>query len=525
MILRKPYAFLIKNFRLIHFVFTILVGFLFFKGNDILNFLVDYINNNGIIVESYMLENLFPTTIIISFIAILLLNVVMIWLLYIKEKKVFFYIINTIIYAALAVLFYYTFTQVKIMQISLIDTRIIRALRDFYLIASVLQMISIVMYAFRATGFDIKKFDFGKDLVALNVTDTDNEEFEVQVSVDIDKINRNRRKFFRHLKYFYFENKLVSNTIIVGTIVLLLLSVYFITKDKRPQYKQFQEITTGNYNFKIGNVYLTDKDKNNKIIDKKKTFIILEVYIKNTGTIKNKLNISRFELMVDNHRYYHNYEYNKYFTDIGDGYYNEDLKKDYEKYLLIYPIKNSEAKKKIYLNYVDFTTEDVVNLKPQKLNNNVENFVVDKEIDFSNSILKDYKLSLNNKGIEDKFTLSYKYCITSKECFSAVEYVTPTISTNYDKTLLKVEAKLTLPEKYVNSYATTFESLCKNFGKIKYIIDGKEHIHSLTFDIIKSSKLKQENVYYIEVKNEVKNASNVSIIFELRNTTYEYILK
>ena len=87
MILRKPYAFLIKNFRLIHLIFAILAGYLFFKGNDILSFLANYISNNGVIIEDFAIKELFPIFIPICFIVILLFNIIMIWLLYIKKKK------------------------------------------------------------------------------------------------------------------------------------------------------------------------------------------------------------------------------------------------------------------------------------------------------------------------------------------------------------------------------------------------------------------------------------------------------
>ena len=51
-------------------------------------------------------------------------------------------------------------------------------------------MISIVMYAFRATGFDIKKFDFAKDLEELDIETKDNEEFEVNLELETDKYQR-----------------------------------------------------------------------------------------------------------------------------------------------------------------------------------------------------------------------------------------------------------------------------------------------------------------------------------------------
>ena len=46
MILKKPYAFLIKHFRLINFLLAALAGFIVYKTYSIVNFFTSYVNNN-----------------------------------------------------------------------------------------------------------------------------------------------------------------------------------------------------------------------------------------------------------------------------------------------------------------------------------------------------------------------------------------------------------------------------------------------------------------------------------------------
>lgn len=526
MIFRKPYAFLIKNFRLIHLIFAILAGYLFLKGSDILSFLANYISNNGVIIENFTVKELFPTFIPICFIIILLFNIIMIWLLHIKQKKVLFYILNILFYIVLAILFYFMYTTTLKMQTSLIDSKTVRALRDFFVIASIFQILSMFMYGFRATGFDIKKFDFGKDLVSLDIAETDNEEFEFQVNVDIDRINRERRKTLRHIKYLYYENKLVSNCIITIAFLVIGLLLYQSFQDTRLKYNQFEQFTTSDYQLKIGNGYITNQDANGNILSKSKSYVILEVYIKKRTSKTMKLNNARFELVVGKRKYYHDYTNNKYFTDIGNGYYDEALKTEFEKYLLVYKINTKDINKNMYFNYVDATSHVAVKVKFQDLKEekNTQNYVADDIMNFSDTILDDYQLALTSYGIQKEFTINYRYCVAINECFDAVEYVRPSITSNYNKALLKIKATLTLPE-FVNTSITNFESLCNNFGKIKYTIDGNTYQHNLTMNMIKPIKVKQENIYYIEVKEEILRASNVSILFKLRNKTYEYVIK
>ena len=46
MILKKPYAFLIKHFKIIHLILSLLMIYIAYKINNILNFVKGYINNS-----------------------------------------------------------------------------------------------------------------------------------------------------------------------------------------------------------------------------------------------------------------------------------------------------------------------------------------------------------------------------------------------------------------------------------------------------------------------------------------------
>ena len=71
----------------------------------------------------------------------------------------------------------------------------------------------------RGLGFDIKKFNFTKDIQELNIEDIDSEEVEVNVNIDTKNIIRdiNRRK--RELGYWIKENLLFS--IILISVILI----------------------------------------------------------------------------------------------------------------------------------------------------------------------------------------------------------------------------------------------------------------------------------------------------------------
>ena len=64
MILKKPYAFLIKRFRIIHLVLSFLVGFILYRSILIVKFFIDYIKNNYKSSVLIGLENVYTSSLV-----------------------------------------------------------------------------------------------------------------------------------------------------------------------------------------------------------------------------------------------------------------------------------------------------------------------------------------------------------------------------------------------------------------------------------------------------------------------------
>ena len=71
MILRRPYAFLIKHFRFIHLILFSLMVYITVMANNILKFFTEYITNNGNI--EVIAANYINSFIIISILLIIIL--------------------------------------------------------------------------------------------------------------------------------------------------------------------------------------------------------------------------------------------------------------------------------------------------------------------------------------------------------------------------------------------------------------------------------------------------------------------
>lgn len=524
MILRKPYAILIKHFKLIHVFLTLISVFLFLRCHDILNFINDYIVNSGFIVEDYQIDKLMPFYLNTVVVFMIIFNIIVAILLKNKGKSITFYIINIVFNIILLISFIYSGSLFDSMQIKIVDTRIVRALRDLFTALDFILIISFIMYAFRATGFDVKKFNFTKDLIDLQIEEEDNEEVEVAVDIDVNKIDRTRRKLFRMIKYFYLENKFICDIVLSSVSIIVLVFVIFNLLNKEESYKQFELYNTSGYSFQIEDVYVTNKDKDGNVIFDDKSFVILEVKIKKNGTSTQKLISSRFEIKANNRTYYHNNVYNKYFDDFGNVYINQDLKSDFERYFLVYMINNSDMDNKIYLNYVDLYRERSFNINLVSLDNNkIDSIILNEEKTFKNSIITDYKLLINKYELNDKITVNYKYCPQKDKCINAKEYIVPNISSNYDKAVLRIDGSLNVPESY-NSYVTSMENLITRFGYIKYIKNNKVY-YSDILGVLKSNMVNQPNTSYYEVKEDVLSADKVTLVIRVRNISYELLLK
>ena len=204
MILKRPYAFLIKHFRLIHLIICLLLLFLINNTNGVLDFFKGYISGD---ITDFVVTDYINIWMYLAIIVIILLVLSMILLMRKKDKPLLIYILTIVEYSAVFVCFAYASSIIQVLQRNILDQKTIRLARDVVSFALIGQWLFLIPYAIRAMGFDIKKFDFKRDLKELNLTDADNEEFELELGIDKEKINIKLRRKLRELKYYYKENK------------------------------------------------------------------------------------------------------------------------------------------------------------------------------------------------------------------------------------------------------------------------------------------------------------------------------
>ena len=175
MILRKPFAILIKYFKVIHLILAAFAIYLTIKTNAILNFFSTYIADVTNVAGTDLTGTLYNSLMFWAIFIMIIGSIIIAALMAFKKKPIVFYVINILIYIYVVVIFFVSRSIVSSLEIGLVEIRTLKLVQDFITTAFLLEFVNLILLCIRATVFDIKKFDFVKDLEELEVTDIDNE--------------------------------------------------------------------------------------------------------------------------------------------------------------------------------------------------------------------------------------------------------------------------------------------------------------------------------------------------------------
>lgn len=349
MILRKPYAFLIKHFKLIHAFICLLLIFVLTKSTSLLNFFSDY----TVATSQIQSTNYVNFLVYFAIIIVIAISFTMIILMRKKDKPILFYILTIVAYSLVFIGFAYDNSVIATLEKSTLDRQTINLVRDINRFLVIGQYIILIPYIIRTLGFDIKKFDFKKDMKELDIEVSDNEEFEFTTGIDSEKVKTKLRRRIRELKYYYLENKIF---ILIIVIPILIITGYnlFSKININIKYKETDEIKLDNYyTLKITDSYITNKDNNNKEIKKDDTtFLILKFTVTSTYNGTFTLDTNKFIVKIKGNNYIPVKQYYKSLSNYGVGYKEQKIVANTTKdYILVYNIPNDYINKKMTLEY------------------------------------------------------------------------------------------------------------------------------------------------------------------------------
>lgn len=533
MILKKPYAFLIKHFRLIHFVLALMTIYLAYSVNKIVLFFNSYIGAGYRLIESNVAGNYVTVWMYIAVVLVLLIAIIIYLLFKTKDKPSKYYVYFIVYYIFLFSLLTLAYNVLQSIEITVVDAKTVRLYRDLSLILSLPQYFFLIFATFRGIGFDIKKFNFSKDLNELQIEAKDNEEFEFVLDIPSYKIKRTFRRTLRELKYFLLEN-------VFGVIALLVLisgvigtTIYMNRNVYRTTYKENQTFTFNNYKMRILNSVITPYSYNGNELLENQTYLVVLISVQNNTTLSKSLNKDNFRLLVDNDTIYPTLNKNEYFIDLGTPYSNQKIaKQSTSTYAFVFELTEEQIKEDYTLRIqesLNYRKGEIIanykeiNLKPGVIDTieKVKTVNLNEELDLKTSSLSNSKLLISNYEVTKSYKYNYNFCIND-ECQVSTDTVDATYQTEKEKTLLVLTYTLELDENtpYKNNTKSDM-SFFDHFLKVKYTYNDKEYIST----IINKTPNTMTDKVILETDGEVKSATKITLLITIRNKEYNIILK
>ncbi len=540
MILKKPYAFIIKHFRAIHLIMLIPMIYLAFATNGIVHFFRSYISNGYMVGSNIILSNLASSYInFYMYLAVILILGILVTLSFVlqnKSKPTKFYNISILYYLILFALITGCYVIFGMIENDTLDNTFARILRDLSVLVYYSQYIFILYVLSRGVGFNIKQFNFKDDLIDLQISAEDSEEFEFLVGRDTYKTKRNIRRFFRELKYYYKENKFVFTVIFVILGGVIVTSLFMNKEVYSKVYKEGEITSFGNLNMEMEEAYISNLDLKGDIIKDDKTYVIVKIKITNRFRDDETFNYANVQLVVNNLRISPSITMGENFADLGNPYSGGQIKgnSDYS-YILVYEMdKNLVHGGKYELEAYSGADTTVgglgvlskkFSLNPKKISDEVttKNINAGNVIDLDDTLMGKSKVALINYSLMGRFTYTYQYCVNSNNCYDSNNDLFINQNEIGKLTLMVMDYSLTLDNEvnYMAYSNKNFKNFFNDFMKIKYSINGKDYYSDV--NLINPNGYADKLVFKID--SNISSADKIEAIITIRDKAFQIKLK
>lgn len=517
MIIRKPYAFLIRHFKKIHIFLLLLCAYIYYKTLQLSSFINEFMELGT--YDSYLepITKYIPGLVIISIILVIVLTAALILLLRHKGKPWKLYLLPIVEYAIMIVVFsmtksfFNTYTGTT-------ETTNIRMIHDLLFITNILQYPVFLLWLMRVFGVDLNKFNFQSDEEYLELESADREELEININIDKHSFKRTWKRLLRNMNYVYQEHKFICFGIIMICMVFLVFNGYRYFFVTNKTYKEGQELVANNFTIKINKSYYTDKDYTGNKISDKSSFVVVDLNIKN-NIEPREVNLSQFHVMNGISNSTTTYEvYGTEFQDFGKTYEKLELKRDEEQNLiLVFKVDKDLKPDKFVLYYQEFV-EGLGMLRKIKVNiQNVSEIKTEKAKNLGEDLNftlqgKKETISLDSYSISDMINYTHRTCSVNG-CSNATEIYTAqtgyrVLSISFASGDFEGEDMIDFSTKY---------------GKIKYIDSkGKTKVVEVKNTLTRDYYGKY---LYLKVPEDMEDATSINMEYIVRNKKYVYKLR
>jgi len=535
MVLKKPYAFLIKHFRLIHLFSAIPIIYLAYKSTNIVSFFSDYVANNYSLTINGNLQSIFINALMHLSIILVILGSMAIYLLFkYKEKPRNNYIAIIVYYLIFFVLLNITHSILGVMEAEAIEASLARSYRDISLLFVLPQYYFSIFVILRGLGFNVKKLNFASDLKELEISEKDSEEFEFVVGVEGYKAKRTFRRFIREFSYYLKENTFIVIAIVLMILIGIGTSIYLNRENYELNYDQGEVFGYKTFSISVEDSITTNLTYNGVVLNKDKYYLIVKLNITNNLNEPALLEHTNFRIKINNEFLYPIIDKASYFADYAIPYNGKELKAlEQDSYVLVYELREDQLTSKYELKVYNGFSEKKGEIKTRYSNVELTPILIDgtsevrsvklkEKLDLTNSNIGNTILTINEYQITNKYTYRYELCYNDS-CKNYTDYVAVDLfSTGQGSTLLVLKYDLELDinsaySHYIKSEKTFFD----NFVSIRY----KTGDNVYNTKAINLTPTNLENTLVLQVSNQIKTADEIELLVTIRNKIYLVKLK
>ena len=526
MVFKKPFAFIIRHFKAFHLVMFVTSVYIMFNASQIRSLVSSLLNANAMMYGGAKNYTSSPV-VAISLIGLIAVGFVY-WLFKSRKKDLRYYTFVIGYYVLSIVGFIYLFSKLKTLSTEELDIDSLNLLRDTSLLLMLSSIPVVVISFLRGLGFNIKQFNFSKDVEELSITDKDSEEFEILIGQNNYKYMRRLRKMTREMKYLVLEN-IFYITVVLGILLAFgAISIATVIYKNNHQVQESHITVVNDVTYVVNGTYITSRSMRGEELKPGYKFVIVNVSMQNqNANVTKKYNQDIITLQTGRLIYSPISYFQNEFLEIG-----KYLKKDEiiptNSFLtgnIVFEIPASMNVTKFslrimkgivleendfFVDYVRFAANGVnLDTEKQKINLNLNQRINTTIIDSGlfNIVVKDYKL-------QDSFEDKYVVCTNELNCNAISTIVRPTELGNNTMLILYYEGALSSEATYYEEL-DTIEKFTDAFTHVEYTIGQKKYS-------VKSKVLINDinGKLFIEVDRSIVKASDIKLVFDFRNETY-----
>ena len=537
MVIRNPYSFIAKHYKLINLLLLVPLLYLIFKFGDIASFFRDFVKANYSTPETgYATKYVTGLTFLILFV-MLFINGAIYIICFTKKKRILYFLSSSIYYAILLVFALFFRVIMENMQLSGVDQTFMNFVRDSANLCVLPLYFFLVVGFTKGVGLNVRtlKFDNNAELI---INENDDENIELRIGSEDNNLKKNIVHIIRELKYYLLENKFVFTCFGVVILIVIVVSLFLNFQVYNKTYSLNQALSMEGFTVSLKDSYITNVDYRGNVISEGKYYLAVKLGIINNGQ-ESSIDSSNFRIYLDHESIYPSYDRSSRFIDIGGVYKGEKIPNVKEfpggEYVFVYELTENQLRNSYQMRILNGLSQredklikryKKINIRPTNIAKNEDGgtYKIGSEISLKNSMLGDSTYKLNSVDIVQQYRYESENCNGSK-CYGVSNIIVP--SPGNILMVIKDEIKLDETTSYYKNsnknFYDDFVSFGYNYNLHSGVNAGDDNYNVTLTKNVTPPGLKDVKIY--EVSGTMETAVKINMMIRIRNRLYTIEVK